>query len=455
MGDEQYFINKMSLSYEQILLYNMLLILYLLFLVYRHRDNSISLLIIVLFFPGIVSDLGGKTANNVYQIVTLIWCGWLCLKTRMEILWSKLKNGTIFFLLYSLYFILVSIVIHKDNPVMVFAQYSKVLVPFLLYIHFLDELEDKPDRVDYYHDLFGELLICVIVTSIFKLIIYGNYIEGWVGGLSGFHGGAAGTSLPLLGLLWLALQTRMQNHSIKDILFIIGLLLIGLSTGKRAVFLLFPLLYMILTGYVYKNRISNIFFVTVIAVPLILYFGLRLTPTLNPENKVWGSFDPEYAYNYGLKYSTGIDRTKNVKSLQEMESGVGRVGAVYWMFEHIGKGDKMAWIGKGNEYMIYADHDDYSNRNYYMGLNYRGGITGIVKKFLTSGILGVLLYTVFVVFSIYRISNRYSLMLLLTILFDYIFYNAQILESQAMFIFALFLSICSEHQDRTTYNYSA
>lgn len=447
MGGEQYFLNKMGLSNEQLLVYNFLLIIYLLILLYRHRGNNVSMLVVLLFSPGIFSDLGGKGANNVYQIVMLVWSLWLSLRTRIGVVWTKLKYQTILFLLYSIYYIFISLVIHNDNPVMVMAQYSKVLVPYLVYIHVVDELKEDPEKVDYYHDLFGELLFSVIIAALFKLAIVGHDIEGWVGGLSGFHGGGAGTSLPLLGLLWLALQTRMQNKSFKDILFIVGLLLVGLATGKRAIILLFPLLYVILSVYVYRNRISNTIVALIVIAPLMFYLGLRLSPTLNPENKVWGSFDPEYAFNYSLKYSTGVDRSKNVTSAQKMESGTGRIGAVYWMFEHIVKGDKMALIGKGNEYMIYADHDDYSNRNYYMGISYRGGITGIVKKFLISGFVGVFLFTGFIIVALYRRNNRFAFVILITALFDYFFYNAQMVELSAMLLMLLFLSSCSEWID--------
>ena len=102
----------------------------------------------------------------------------------------------------------------------------------------------------------------------------------------------------------------MDIRNWKSWLFIAGLLLVGIATGKRAVILLFPLLFMVLSVYVCKKKYSNRIWMIVAAAPFLFYLGVRLTPTFNPENKVWGSFDLEYMMNYTENYAMDIKLTQ-------------------------------------------------------------------------------------------------------------------------------------------------
>jgi hypothetical protein len=402
--------------------------------------------IVSLFFYGMFNDFsvlltGGRIISNTYQIVMLAWGLILVSRTRFSERIVQLRISVLLFVIYGLYFLFTSMILHSDNTMLTLAQFSKLLIP-VCFLLVMKELASQGE-IESLFWTFWELVVLQILFSLFKMILIGGFLEGWVGSLTGINGGGMGTSLPLLGLILFALKTDLKIKSLQDIVYLIGLLFIGFATGKRAVWILFPVLFFLLGIYAYRRNIANKIFIIALAVPLILYAGLRLTPSLNPERKVGGSFDPGYALNYGLKYSAGIDNGH-----QDVQSGVGRIGAVNWMWQRLEKMDKSTLFGSGLEYIIYADHEDYSNKSYYQGIRSRGSITGIVNTFMTIGLIGVILYILFVLALFLQNKNRIGRILMIVALFDYIFYNATILTSSSLLTLALFLSLLSEEEDK-------
>lgn len=96
--------------------------------------------------------------------------------------------------------------------------------------------------------------------------------------------------------------------------------------------------------------------------------------------------------------------------------------------------------------MAYADKDDYMNSDYYLGIHSRGSITGIVYMYFTIGLIGVILILLYLV-SLYSMIEykRFRYFLLFTVLFDFIFYNAQMIQSIPMFVFQLFIVISANN----------
>lgn len=439
-------ISQFTINNYLIIIYNSVLLLSLIYLLYKFNKNSLYVLIILIFFSGLASDISlvinNKMFFNIYKIFLLIYSFFLFIKNyNISFIF---KNSFINIVIFSLYFTTISLFIHKDNFLLVFSQLSNYIIPlFTLISMYLYVLKSKYNIIKL-NRLFEILIALQIVFSFTKLIIVKGYLEGWVGSITGLFGGGAGTSLPLLGLCWIAINSNMKMSK-KNFLYLIGLLFIGFMAGKRAIWFMFPTFY-ILFYFILKNK-SNFIDIINRSIPIIilgfifLYMGLRLNPTLNPDNKVWGQFDLDYAYNYVLKYSTGIESESD-----KLEEGQGRVGAVFLLWNElkdIGSVSRVS-IGVGNEYMIYANIDDYSNSDYYFGISYRGGITGIVMMYFTIGIIGVILFINYL-FSLLTLIKYKKLFYLitLTVLFDYILYNSQIIKNTSLFIFLMFIIILS------------
>lgn len=423
-------------------IYNFFLLLGLFWLISIHRRDRLSLFLILLFFPGVFVDLGGNIGLSIYRILILLWSIYLLISYKYSLNIRHYSITSLIFFLFILTFIF-NTSIQSDDTLIIFSQLTKYIVPFLVFFIMYNHFKNANNML-YINKLFGQILILQIFFTIIKLFLIGinNFVEGWVGSLTGFSGGGVGTTLPLLGLLWVALNRRNKMIStINSILFLVGLLLMGFASYKRAVVVLFPVFYVI--SYLVLNFKLKFQQIPVIIFLGFVYFylGLRLIPSLNPDNKIWGSFDPVYSYEYGLKYSTGSDEFGS----EHLVAGVGRVGTVLWFWESLTKFDDLSvFTGSGLEYFYRANSDNYTSSIYYQGIITRGSITGIVSMYMTVGIICVLLYITYIISLLFDIKNkRFSLIILVIILFDFIFYNATIINLPSLFILLIFLSFYS------------
>jgi len=430
-------ISPHQVSPEQFYAFNGLCLIGLLWLLRKYRGDMLAILVVLLFFTGVVDDLIGPVGRNIYRIGLLVFCIWQSAKGALNNFYTTYPKVFYALCLYALYFVIDSIFINHDNYLLVFSLLAKILIPFLILTLMMERQSEDTETSRGLFWLFGDLIVAQIIISIGKMVILGGFLEGWVGSMTGIHGGGSGTSFPLLGLMWLALKTDM-NFSRRDWLIAIGLLVLGFAAGKRAVWVMFPVLFVILSTVVYRRNMTKKIALLLALTPVLFYIALRISPTFNPEKKVWGSFDPEYAINFGLKYSGGIDENHN-----EVQSGVGRLGAITWMIDQFSEKGEDVMFGLGNEYMTYAGIDNYFNASYYKGIRGRGNITGIVSTFFTLGIIGIIVYLAFIVTYFSTNRSRFNLCLLFVVLTDYIFYNAAILNSIPLLMFAMFLSYFS------------
>lgn len=425
-------------SNSQLFSYNALFIICMLILVWRNRGAIIPILTIFLFFSGIFPDIFGNIGRNVFRISILCVSLWFAIKSE-SIINLQLNYPKVFWSIVAWcgYFIVDSVFINHDSILLTFSLLSKFLIPILILSLIITESEEDDELIYDLYWLFGTLIVVQIFLSIAKMIILGGFLEGWVGSMTGLTGGGAGTSLPLLGLMWLALKNDM-NFSRKDICFAVGLLIIGFAAGKRAVWILFPIVFLFLYMWVYRKNLGRQIIIILGLAPLLIYLAVRISPTFNPENKVWGSFDLEYATNYIIKYSSGIDENQ-----QEVQSGEGRLGALAWLIEKSSVTNKKVLFGRGNEFITYAGGVNYYNEDYFEGISSKGSITGIVNTFFVFGIIGIVLYLYCVLMLFTTNISRYNILLLGIVMEDYIFYNAQILNLMPLLLLVLFLSFFS------------
>lgn len=417
--------------------YNGLCLVALVWLLWKYRGDLIPILVIMLFFGGVIDDLIGAAGRNAYRIGLLAVCVWQSTKGALNHFCQEFPKVFYSLCLYILYYITTSILINHDNFLLVFSLLSKLLIPFFILMLMLKADSENEQNANTWFWIFEDLILIQIGLSITKMVILGGFLEGWVGSMTGIRGGGSGTSFPLLGLMWLALKTDM-DFSRRDWILAFGLLLLGFAAGKRAVWIMFPVLFCILSMYVYRKSLVKKAIVVLAVAPILFYLAVRISPTFNPDKKVWGTFDSEYAINYGLKYTAGIDENH-----ANVQTGVGRLGALAWMLDQFSQDGKDVMFGRGNEYMTYASKDDYSNATYYGGIQSRGNITGIVSTFFTLGVVGISFCLLFFVCAFLANKSRFNYVLLGVVLIDYLFYNAQILNLMPLTLLALFLSYFS------------
>lgn len=433
-----FFITRAGISNTQLWLYNIAMIVYFVYLFWRYRKHNIATYIIFLFTVGVFTDLSrligfaSNTMMHIYLVISFAWGGMLLNKYGF-----KSKNSILIsFVVYLLYFVVNSVVIHGDNIPLIVSQSLKYSIPVITF--FVAESYMYGTRgkgVIVLNHVLKNIILAQIIFCAIKLIVLQATQEGLVGSLTGRDGGGAGTSFPLLCMLWLGYVTKMK-FSKKFFFYLLGFFFIGFMTGKRAVWLLLPVEIIILYLY-YKvkdfSQLLKYIFPAIILGCLFLYAGLRLSPTLNPDKKVGGRFDLEYAYNYALTYSGGSETNSGQTEVKE---GDGRLGAalLFWnratnIFDY----NQETLVGVGNEKIKYYDKTKYFDKDANMGVSYRGGVTGVVFMFFISGIVGVILFLSYF-FQILLNNRRESIawILLAVTMFDFVFYNGQIVNNVAM-----------------------
>ena len=317
--------------------------------------------------------------------------------------------------------------------------------------------------------LFYDIGLMQIIISVFKMFAIGWQMEGLVGSFT-IIGGAQGTTIPILWFinLW---YYRKGKFGKWDWLYILGLLLIGFTTGKRAVMFILPVVVAAFMIYVPKLRLKgSTIAITILLVPLLLYLGVRLTPALNPEHKIWGSFDWEYAIGYAETYQFGEEglqgQTESLEqaSSEQVQYSGGVIGSASRQIEAEGRGGatialirllignhetiEQDWWGLGFKNMYGIDYDTFDKLPLTIHINHKGSATGVFQSYVTTGLLGALCTILFsFAFLFYCRHKRIKYVLLAICAWEYFMYTG-ILFRTPMFMAVLFVVIHSVNYER-------
>jgi hypothetical protein len=274
-----------------------------------------------------------------------------------------------------------------------------------------------------------------------------------------------GTTIPILWFinLWYYRKGQLGKW---DWLYVLGLLLVGFTSGKRAVMFILPMVVAAFMIYVPKLRLkSSTIAMTILLVPLLLYCGVRLTPSLNPEHKIWGSFDWEYAMGYAETYQFGkeglqgqaavLDQTNSEyvqyhggyvgEGSNKIEAS-GRGGATIAMLRLlIGEHETISqdWWGLGFNNMYSTDYEEFDELPLTIHLNHKGSATGVFQSYVTTGLLGVICTILFcLALLFYCRHKRIKYVLLAICAWEYLMYTG-ILFRTPVFMAILFIVIHS------------
>lgn len=397
----------------------------LIYLINKYRKSSFYILVIFLFFQAIFIFLG-TSFNNPYKIATFAFTLWLAISQNV----FSFKKGdgliTFFFILFSSFYGY-SAINNGDDWTIIFSQYSRYVIIYCLWFLIRKELYKKNADIEYFQGFIYNLFLIQIVITIAKLIIYGGrQSESLVGSISHF-GGTMGTTIPIVGFIMLWFYRRGIFKSM-DWLFVAGLMLLGFLAAKRAVWFIMPLVITAFMIYVPKLQMNRTLWLTIIMTPLVFYLGMRLTPSLNPEHVVWGSFDYEYAFDYADKYQNGDENKKNEKIAQ------GRGGASNLLIMKLNSDVKFTfsdWFGIGLSSMYRSDYDQFDKLN--LGINNKGSSTGFFQSFVTIGYIGVITTVLFFLSMLWRIKMKRIRWVLLAILgWDYFLYSGSFFRTPAL-----------------------
>lgn len=403
----------------------------------------------------------------MYKIAMLLLCIYFFYQLYAYRAYQKRERWLLVaFTLFSIQFIL-SVFLYTQNTItIVLSQYSRYVEILLLYFIVKHTIYNgKGERL---LALFYDIGLMQIIISVFKMFAIGWQMEGLVGSFT-IIGGAQGTTIPILWFinLWYYRKGKFTN---KDWLYILGLFLVGFTSGKRAVMFILPVVVAAFMIYVPKLRLkSSTIVMTILLVPLLLYCGVRLTPSLNPEHKIWGSFDWEYAMGYAETYQFGkeglqgqSDAIAQVDEHIQYAGGAiigqkqyveaeGRGGATIAMLRLlIGEHETINkdWWGLGFNSMYSTDYEEFDKLPLTIHINHKGSATGIFQSYVTTGLLGALCTILFsFAFLFYCRHKRIKYVLLAICAWEYFMYTG-ILFRTPVFMAVLFLVIHSVNYER-------
>jgi len=420
------------------------------YLLSKNYKSHLKVLIILCFYSGLAA-FSGKNFENIYKILVVVISIILLIKNNgMSGLNRKEQFFLFSFILFSVSF-LYSAFINKDYFNLTFSQYGKYVTPVCIFLLFKNVLKKDSGNLFTLKNLFLTILTIQIALTVVKIFTIGMQ-ESTVGSIA-FIGGGPAAVLPVLGfiLVWFDRQGNLKS---RDWIYILLLILIGAVSFKRAILFVMPFFIFMFTYYVPRKLKSSYLLYAIPLLPLLFYVGVRLNPTLNREEKMWGSFDLGYVLDYTQNYTFG-----KTSDSPEVKLGQGRGGATLLLVERFFNDESLTYKdiwGIGLKEVYTTNYEEFENVGY--GVNSKGSITGVYQSYLTAGFTGVAV-TILLLFSISTLIKepRIRLTLTLLMLWDYLFYSGLILRTQGLLILFFYIIVYSNYQfdKRTKPNYAS
>ena len=402
----------------------------LMFMLYRHRKHLFSVFMVMLFFYGFFGFMG-KAFQDLYKICIAGASVYWLVKTASFKATRRTTFPIVSFALFTVAFFATAF-INGDYFTITFSQYFRFFTSFALLLIFLQVRESGEFKVRL-NTIIYELITLQILLSVWKFVAMGM-TESIVGSVQA-QGGASGTVFPLLAFMyfWIRSDGKMTRGSW---LYVLGLIFIGMMSLKRAIWFIFPF---VLAGFVYyipKKRIpTKAVLLGMAMLPLLLYLGVRMNPTLNKEHRFWGSFDPQWTWEYVMFYSFG-----------EEQNGiaVGRGGATVMLLNKIFTGDldENDLFGRGNK-SVYGTSVEEFNRRLF-GINSKGAATGFFQYMGSNGLIGAITLLLFLTSILLQTRNfRLRVFLFLFFSWEFFFYTGIIMKEFALIALFLYIVVMS------------
>ncbi len=364
--------------------------------------NLSRLLIIISFFHGVFIYLG--IPNIVYKFIitllTLILFVILIILNKKYKRYSRIDNNITTFIKIYFFLILISGFVNKSDYIS-FLSYIIYFLPGVILYFLIRKNFFTQNQIIKIFNLFFALFAIQIFATIIKFFVWGTS-EAVVGTIH-FSAGSLNTIIPLIAISFLASLFFINKSKVIYVIAIIGFLFMAWTGEKRGIYF-----YLIIVGilfFFFYLRVNNLnilsrfkslllgFPFISILLAIVFYFGVRYSPTLNPDRKMGGRFDLEYVINYAQNYST-----------QTNEEGLGRgrvSGFQTVLSTIIAKDSRTILLGYGPDELIGLTNADNKNEKY--GVASLLGVNGWSTALISTGFLGAISFTLFYLFALRKL----------------------------------------------------
>lgn len=383
----------------------------LVYMLYKYRRDVLFMVLILLCWARVFMFFGA-TAGNVYKIAMLLLCLYVFVRQKAYRSYQR-KDGWIIalFVLFSMEYLWTALFYTQNTMTIVLSQYSRYVEIVLLYFVIKNAVYRRGQKEQLLR-LFYDIGLMQIILSVLKFAVFREQIEGLVGSFS-ISGGAMGTTIPILWFIVLWLYRKGQFGK-WDWLYVLGLLFVGFTTGKRAVMFILPVVVFVFFVFVQGIHLKRYMIGVIALVPLLFYLGVRLTPTLNPEHQVWGSFDWDYAIGYAEEYQFGKEGVRGQAEefkVEQLQYSGGVISARQRYIDADGRGGatiaimklllglhpstEQDWWGLGFNSMYSTDYAEFDKLPLTIHLNHKGSATGFFQSYVTTGLAGAICMVLF------------------------------------------------------------
>ena len=367
-----------------ILLYLILIFLYFYLFIYSIKTRTHLLIIIfsIAFLQGVLTLIGIKQLH--YQFVL----EFAILLFFINSLYYKKKINRKYEIPGIAYFIIYLLCVYFSYRLNNSELYTSVLFSrniLVYYLFFLGIINCNYNEIKIIkiNKLIIIFFLLQIPASIVKYFLIGQK-ELYIGTIS-INAGTLSTIVPLFCIGFITSYYLNKNKNIYIFICLLaGFVFMSFVGAKRAFFLLLP--FIIGMTYLFSSRkkmilsgilsLKLILFTGIIGF-LVIYAGSMIIPSFNPEDKIGGSFDPEYMINFTTRYLNkygygGGVATGRLSSTGESFYNVLENRPLFGYGPDALYGSATSYIGKGMKY------------------NIAGGRTGFTFHVISVGFLGTL-----------------------------------------------------------------
>ena len=315
------------------------------------------------------------------------------------------------FLYLGLFLILYSAKSFKD-----LLEYSPPIIFLLVAVHLTSLFENiDSKRIPV---VLRNLVGMSIVGTILKLFIFG-IDESYLVGLMTMTAGELGLIFPAFMLVFY-IGSYKESKKLRWVL--LYLFMFGIINEKRSIVFIFPLLFLIL-GEINLRR-------GLLYAAVLYPVAISLIPSLNRDEKIFGSIDLVYPFIYASEYlmadyGSNLQGSKE-ESYRDKNVQLGRVTLFLKVREEIREMNSQTLLfGRGlgrytNKYVSSNGIQDNLFRDY----GYRGNLSSLLQVALESGIISIISILIFIYMQLrYYLKGRIFYAVLAIYAYDLLFYS--------------------------------
>lgn len=298
------------------------------------KSNMVYVLFLVVFMQGLLEIMGVSMSLLKAIIEVLVWCYFLMVLFDRNSPPQHIPG--VFILLGFVIFYLIAILLAGSLNFDSYSYFRHHLNAFIIFAAtFLYSF--PPRRLFSINRFIFFLMVLQIAASVVKLYV-GGRSEEYVGTMV-ITTGTLHTIFPIFAIIFMVYAWIYLGREKHYLLYIVGFLFMGWVGDKRGIYFYLVIVLALLFWRRFRTQQKGRFIpVSVLRwaplIPVIIagifYLGVRLTPTLNPEKKIWGSYDAQFLTTY-LYYYNVMDVKK--------DDYRGRFGGTYILVREFFRGD--------------------------------------------------------------------------------------------------------------------